>query len=146
MKIRENTDTENTFLCKLTKQLFPTTQQISLINISKTVETSQKMAHHNQPTTTPDNKEFSQRKFHQRKSRQKIKESSADKYAQMQKVHKICTFAHPHHPHEMPLSAHHTPPSCLRPFYNRNPSPPIVPCHAPPPTSPTPHMPYSPSL
>jgi hypothetical protein len=102
-----------------------------------------------QPTNQPPltTKKFSQRKFHHRKSRQKIKESSADKYAQMQKVQQNMHFCTPPTtPHEMPLSAHHTPSYCLRPFYNRNPSPPMVPCHAPPPTSPPPHMPHSPSL
>ena len=53
MKIRENTDTENNFLCKLTKQLSPTTQQISLINISKTVDTSHKMVTPQPPTNHP---------------------------------------------------------------------------------------------
>jgi len=41
MKIRENTDTENNFLCNLTKGLSPTTQQVNLINISQKVDTSQ---------------------------------------------------------------------------------------------------------
>ena len=42
MKTRENTDKEINFLCKLAKKPFHTTQQISLINISKTVDTCQK--------------------------------------------------------------------------------------------------------
>jgi len=53
MKIRENTDTENNFLCNVTKGLSPTTQQISLINISKTVDTNHTMVTP-QPTNQPN--------------------------------------------------------------------------------------------
>jgi len=141
MKIRENTDTENNFLCKLTNQLSPTTQQISLININKNSGHLPKNGNTttNQPPLTT--KKFSQRKFYQRKSRMKSKESSADKYAQMQKVQQNMHFCTPPTTtHEMPLSAHHTPPSCLRPFTTGILPPP--PCshvmlHLPPPPPPT---------
>jgi hypothetical protein len=106
------------------------------------VDTCQKGDNHSQPTTTHDKNEIFSKKPKTENQRKQRRQVCADAKGATN-MH-FCTP--PTTPHEMPLSAHHTPPSCLRPFYNRNPSPPMVPCHAPPPTSPTPHMPHSPSL